>query len=293
VTTTPLVESSTEISVVINTRNEERNLPVCLRSVSSWAADLVVVDMQSTDATREIAARYGARVFAHEPLGFADPARAFAVAQARCGWILILDADELVPPGLRDELLRVAAGGEADVVEIPRHNYMFGAPIDHTGWGAVDDRQARFFRRGALSTTGEIHRFLHPEPWARILRLPFREDRALVHFNYLTVAQYVDRLNRYTTIEAEQALARGGAPTPASAAGEALWEWARRFVGRRGFLDGWRGLFLAFSMAFYRLAAAAKQHERREVGTPEEIEARYRAIAEAHLAGYGDGARPR
>ena len=73
-----------EISVVINTLNEEHNLPYCLRSVVSWAADIVVVDMQSSDGTRGIAERYGARVYLHEPLGFADPARAFAVSKARC-----------------------------------------------------------------------------------------------------------------------------------------------------------------------------------------------------------------
>src|SRR5512142_1439943 len=140
--TTTDTNNPTKVSVVINTLNEESNLPYCLRSVAPWASDIVVVDMHSTDDTRKIAERYGARVFLHEPLGFADPARAFAVSKATHDWILVLDADELVSVALHDELLRIASADEADVVKIPRRNYMFGAPLADTGWAPARDRQA-------------------------------------------------------------------------------------------------------------------------------------------------------
>jgi glycosyltransferase involved in cell wall biosynthesis len=87
--------------VVINTLNEERRLPYALRSVQDWVDEIVVVDMHSDDKTVEIAEAFGARIFTHERVGYADPARAFAFARATGDWILILDADELVPRASR------------------------------------------------------------------------------------------------------------------------------------------------------------------------------------------------
>ena len=89
------------ISVVINTLNEERRLPYALRSVQDWVDEIVVVDTHSDDKTVEIAEEFGARIFTHERVGYADPARAFAFARATGDWILILDADELVPRASR------------------------------------------------------------------------------------------------------------------------------------------------------------------------------------------------
>jgi len=282
-----------EISVVINTLNEEHNLPYCLRSVVPWAADIVVVDMHSSDATRDIAERYGARVFLHEPLGFADPARAFAISKAKCEWILILDADELVPRGLYEQLRKLAAEDQIDVVQIPRQNLMFGAPIKYTGWNATEDRQARFFRKGSLTTTGEVHRFLHPDPGARIGAIPEVDGRILIHFNYVSMSQFIEKLNRYTTIEATQAFERHQSMSPRAVLSSAFSEWYYRYVNKKGYRDGWRGFFLALSMAFYRVAAAAKLTELRDAGTKEQIGESYQRIAESLIAAYGDEGAPR
>ncbi|HEY5958018.1 MAG TPA: glycosyltransferase family 2 protein, partial [Polyangiaceae bacterium] len=195
---------SVQISVVITTLNEERNLPYCLRSIVPWASDIVLVDMHSTDGTRDIAERYGARVFLHEPVGFAEPARAFAVTQARCDWVLLLDADELISPPLYQEICRLIASGQIDVLKLPRRNYMFGAPVEHTGWGAAADSQTRVFKKSALSITDEIHRSMQPLPEARVVTIDDRPEWNLVHFNYISVHQFIEKLNRYTSIEAEQ-----------------------------------------------------------------------------------------
>lgn len=280
------------ISVVINTLNEEHNLPYCLRSVAAWATDIVVVDMHSTDATREIAERFGARVFLHEPLGFADPARAFAVSQASGDWVLVLDADELVPAALYRELSRIATTDHTDVVKIPRRNYMFGASLAHTGWDPARDAQLRFFRKGALTLTHEIHRFLQPNPGARVMTLPDRDEWHLIHFNYVSIQQFVEKLNRYTTIEAIQSLERGTEFTPGKALRWAAKEWYQRFIAQRGYKDGWRGFYLALMMAFYRVITAAKLAELRQMGTAPEIAKRYAQIAEELIAQYDDTAPP-
>src|SRR5439155_18369699 len=87
------------VTAVVNTLNEEAQLPACLESLR-WAAEIVVVDMHSEDRTAEIAAAVGCRVFQHERTGYVEPARNFAIQQAKHSWVLVVDADEQASPGL-------------------------------------------------------------------------------------------------------------------------------------------------------------------------------------------------
>ena len=281
---------SPSISVVVNTFNEEKNIAYALRSVRSWASEIVVVDMHSDDRTVEIARQFGAKVYQHERLGFADPARAFAIAQTTGQWVFILDADEVAPVGLGRKLASLAEGDEWDVVWIPRLNYLLGAQLHHTGWGLDTDHQPRFFRRGSLVATATIHDFLKPVSGARIHRLPPDENVAIVHFNYLDVNHFLEKLNRYTTIEAEQAPAdKNGSPL--AGVWQASREFYRRFVALQGYRDGWRGFYLSAFMAFYRLSAAAKLAERHSGFSPGVAAKVYAETAERLLAEYGSSAQ--
>ena len=283
------------ISVVVNTRNEEQSLPYALRSVASWADEIVVVDMESTDGTLAVARAFGARTFTVEPAGYVEPARAFAVAQATGDWILVLDADELVPESLSRRLRDIAAGDAADVVMCPYRTYILGAPLKGSGWGPRHELHPRFYRRGYLSWSPEVHRAPVPAPGARIVALQAGEpaeaaELAIHHFNYLGFGDFLDRLNRYTSIEAAEAAARGESVSLlrgfARAGRELLW----RLVKDRGFRDGWRGVYLSTLMGVYRLVVSAKQHQLRTVGSEEEIEAGYVREAERLLATYPEGA---
>jgi glycosyltransferase involved in cell wall biosynthesis len=280
------------ISAIINTLNEEKNLPFALRSVQPWVDEIVVVDMHSEDRTVEIAREFGAKVFSHERAGFADPARAFAIARASGDWILMLDADELVPFPLSRKLREIAETDIADIVRIPWVNYLLGAPMMHTGWGPHQDIHARFFRRGFLQATDEVHNFLKAVPDARIVELTFEPGCAVVHFNYLNSEHFIEKLNRYTTIEARQAFERGERITPLRAALIGVKEFWIRYLRGQGFRDGWRGFYLSVFMVFYRAAAAAKLQELRVVGPREVTEARYRQEAEKILGPYSNSELP-
>lgn len=271
------------ISVVVNTLNEEKNLPGALRSVRAWADEIVVVDMHSRDRTVDIARQFGAKVFFHEAPGLP---REFAVAQASYDWIMVLDADELVPLALGRELRNIAKSGDADVVVLPRENYLLGAPMSHTGWGPSQDGQARFFRKGKVLTSLIVHRELLPAPGARVLKLPYNGSNAIVHFNYLDAAHFLEKLNRYTSVEARQARERGERVTPWRALVWSAREFQARFIKSRGYRDGWRGFYLSCFMAFYRLATCAKLEELEKVGPRESVEARYRQEAESVLSQY-------
>ena len=275
-----------KISVAINTLNEETRLPLALRSVTPWADEVVVVDMHSDDRTAEIARSFGAHVHLHERAHFAEPARAFALAQCTGDWVLSLDADELIPAPLSVRLRAIAARDEADAVRIPRLNYLLGEPVRHSGWGPDQDRHLRFFRRGRLAPPSRLHGPASPAPGARVLDLRFAPGQAIVHFNYLDVSDFLERLNRYTTIEAQTARARGQHSGTGRALLHAGRELAKRYLEFAGFRDGWRGAYLAWFMAFYRLATAAKLRELEAGVTRGEVEARYREAAEALLLDY-------
>jgi glycosyltransferase involved in cell wall biosynthesis len=281
------------ISVVINTLNEEKNLPYALRSVRSWVDEIVVVDMHSEDRTCAIAEEYGARVFLHDRLGYADPAREFALAQATGDWLLILDADELVPARLARRLREIMAADDVDIVSIPRLNYLLGAPVNGMGWGLAQDHHDRFFRKGSIKASRHIHAYLERTDGTRVLSLPPDPSLALVHFNYVDAAQFLEKMNRYTSVEAGDAHSRAERPTIRRTLYRGIREWWRRYFKSRGYRDGWRGFYLSFLMVAYRVAVELKLKELQSLGGHDAIEASYHREAERYLADYGEPGRPK
>lgn len=276
-----------KISAVINTLNEEANLPYALRSLTPWVDEIVVVDMFSDDRTVEIAREHGARVVMHERTFAVDGGRAAALGQATGDWVILLDADEVVPPALARRLVAVAREGATDIVEIPFLNYLLGAPLMGTGWGPNDHGMARFFRRGSMIPSDRIHAYIRPAEGARVLRLPFRPEESVHHFNYLDSSHFLEKLNRYTGVEASERFATGRRTTPGWALLMATREFLVRYVRRRGYRDGWRGFYLSLFMAFYRIASFAKTTELKHRVDRDGVRASYRETAERLLAEYG------
>ncbi len=309
-----MAQSGPRISVIINTLNEEKNLSYALRSVVPWADEIIVVDMHSEDRTAAIAREYGAQVFLHERMGFADPARQFAFAQATGDWLLVLDADELIPALLSQKLRAISREDDTDVVMIPRVEYMLGAPLNHA-WSPQINKHPRFFRRGMMQPDAAIHHFVTPVPGARVVELPHVPGEAMIHFAYLDTASFLDKMNRYSTIEAQQSFARGKGETPAWVIRDmALYPWllafyrkrgnaplwaliyaflafVNRYIKNRGYRDGWRGFYTSLFWGGYFLASYAKLNELEQVGSREEIAAHYGREAERILTGYETPAR--
>jgi hypothetical protein len=137
-----------------------------------------------------------------------------------------------------------------------------------------------------LSTSATIHNFLHPSQDARICELPVDPELCIVHFNYDDVTQFIEKLNRYTTVEAQQAKARGQHETGWTTTRKVLIELYRRYLKKGGYRDGWRGFYLSLLMALYRVGAAAKLAELNAGMGPKSARVRYREIAEEVLRGY-------
>jgi hypothetical protein len=171
-------------------------------------------------------------------------------------------------------------------------NYLFGAPLMHTNWGPNQNRHLRFFKKDQVTVTATVHDYLHLVPGSRVLELGFEPGLAIVHFNYLDSQQFIEKLNRYTTIEAKQANDRGEEMTVMVALASAAKEFAVRYIKAKGFLDGWRGIYLSLFMSFYRIAAAAKLKELKALGPREQIESLYRQEAEEILRAYAEPQLP-
>lgn len=281
-----------QITGLVHTRNEERNLADALRSLG-WVDKLVVVDMESDDETLAIAAEFNATILRVPLTSYVEPARAAAVAATDTEWVLIVDADERVQQGLALELDRISREDAADVVDIFCRTWIAGRFLGASGW--QHDWHPRFFRKGFLEFSPRIHSV--PAAKGRRGRVEDTQDASLIHFNYEDLAHFVAKLNRYTDAEAEALI--GEAPLTWPALAQLLrGEFAGRWTPQ---VDGSLSAALAFSMLFYRLISQAKHWQflgYPPIGLPDDWQSALadlanegRLIHQAGLAAAADGRR--
>jgi len=231
------------VSATIITYNEEDRIATAIASLSC-CNEVIVVDAFSTDRTREIAERCGARVIQHAWDGYSAQ-KNFAAGQAAHDWILSLDADERVSIELSNEILawkRAAASGAA-AYSMPRRVFYLGEWISHSGW--YPDRKTRLYdRRTAEWNQDRVHENLDVR--GRILRM----EGDLLHFPYRSWSDQIQRTDRYVELAA-----RGAKPHKSTAvlklAGGPPAAFLKAFIVRAGFLDGWRGVLIAYAAARY------------------------------------------
>lgn len=239
-----------KLSVVINTLNEEKNLPRALRSVR-FADEVVVCDMFSDDATVEVAKKAGARVFMHERTGFVEPARNFAISKATGDWVLVLDADEEISPTLQSTIQQIVqTDSEHNFVEIPRQNLIFGRWVQASQWWP--DYNIRLFKKGTVTWGNTIHH--KPKTQGAGLMLEPEVDQAIVHHHYQTVNQFLERMIRYSHIQAEQLQQDGYHFKWTDLIKKPVSEFLGRFFANKGYQDGVHGLVLCLLQAVSSLA---------------------------------------
>ena len=249
---------ASKISVVINTLNEEANIERVIKS-AKFADEIIVCDMHSDDDTTKIAKSLGAKIFLHKRVGYVEPARNFAIGKATNDWILILDADEEIPNTLSTRLKELAEKKiSANFIEIPRKNIIFGKWMKASFWWP--DYQIRFFKKGSVIWSDNIHS--KPETKGEGLKLSEEEDFAILHHNYRSVFQFIERLNRYTEIEAKQLLSEGYAFSWKDLIQKPTNEFLSRFFANKGYLDGLHGLSLSLLQAFSFLIVYLKVWEK-------------------------------
>jgi len=237
-----------KISVVINTWNEEKNIKRCLSSVK-WADEVIVVDM-SEDKTAQIAKKLGAKVFSHKYTYYVEPARNFAISKVTGDWILILDADEVIPPSLVKTLQKLARNKKGlTYFRLPRKNLIFNKWIKHSRWWP--DYNIRFFKKGHVCWSEKIHSV--PLTSGEGTDLEAKEVNAITHYHYQTISQYLERLIRYTQIQAKDLIDSGYKFDWRDMLKKPTGEFLSRFFAGEGYKDGLHGLVLALLQSFFEM----------------------------------------
>lgn len=245
------------ISVVINTRNAAQHLQQVLDAVRGFD-EVLVCDMESSDATVSIAEVNGCRVvtFPKADHKSAEPARTFAIQQASCPWVLVVDADEIVTPELRDYLYRRIADPDCPAgLYIPRLNRFMLRYTRSISY----DRQLRFFKREGTVWPPYVHTF--PTVEGRTERIPASAKNVrFIHLADETIADLVRKTDAYTDGEMQKRASKHyGA---GALIGRPAWRFFRNYILKLGFRDGLPGLVRAGMDAFYQFVLVAKMIEK-------------------------------
>jgi glycosyltransferase involved in cell wall biosynthesis len=251
-------QSQLPLSVIIHTKNSAATLAQALKSVAALNAEVIVMDMNSTDDTLSIAKKYQARILhSDKDYGYVEPARNQAIAAAKQAWILILDADEELPEAAATHIINLLhlskAEQPADAYWLPRRNIVWTHPMEKTGWWP--DFQLRLFKKGTVTWSNKIHSL--PKITGQVSYWPAESSLAITHHNYQTIEQFIDRLNRYTTQEA------GGRAeqkdfSPAQLLKAFREEWFSRLFANSGIDEGMHGVALSQLQAMYQVVVVLK-----------------------------------
>jgi len=233
----------TGITTIILAKNEEKNLPQCLESVA-WVEEIIVVDDESTDKTVALAEKAGAKIYKRKLDDFATQ-RNFALSKVKTEWVLLVDPDETVPQELQKEIFQAMKLKGFDGFYFPRKNIIFGQWIKHSGWSP--DHQLHFFRTKKGQYIGKVHEQVKVKGKVGYFKTP------LIHENYQTITQYLEKLIHYTELEAEKQIKSGYKFSWPDLIQKPLDEFLRRFFAEEGYKDGIHGLALGLLQSFSEL----------------------------------------
>lgn len=264
-----------DISILILTKNEEKDLPGCLDSVS-WSDDIHVLDSMSEDATVEIAKAAGATVTQRQFSGYASQRNAGLALPFKHEWILVLDADERVPPQLREEMAQAILSSEPGdaAFRFRRRDIWWGRWLRHA---QISPFFVRLVRKGAVRYEREINEVLMVDGVIRDLRSTFD------HFPFSKgLSHWVSKHNVYSTMEAKHIISSVGLEVSLYKAlfcrdfnerrvhqkrffyrmpFRPLVKFAYMILLRRAFLDGWAGVRYSILQAFYEYLIVLKVKE--------------------------------
>jgi glycosyltransferase involved in cell wall biosynthesis len=246
------------LSVCIIALNEEERLPRCLEALR-FADEIIIVDGGSSDRTIEVAKHIApsAHINVRKFDDFVSQ-KNFAISLAACSWILVVDADEVVTPELQGEVERVVeGGGPENGFKIPRMTHYLGRWIRHCGW--YPDYNIRLFRQGyARFEGGTVHERAQVQGPVGVLRAH------LQHFSYRSISDHLTRIDRYSTLIADDKYRKGDRSSPLWAIYKSVSKFLLVYFWKAGFLDGQAGLVVAVLGGYYNFLKYIKLWEIRK-----------------------------
>ncbi len=225
-----------KLSVTVIAFNEEKNIRDCLESVK-WADEIIIVDSGSADNTAAIGKEYTDKVIYNKWEGF--PAQKnFALGQCSNEWVLSIDADERVTPGLKEEIISILnSEPEFEGYFIPRRNFFLGREIRNCGW--YPDYQMRLFKKsGTIVDNRKVHEgFLIDSPKGHL-------KNAFIHLTHSSLHETFKKINEYSTLEAEELYKKKKA-SPKNIFINPMAAFLSHFIVRKGYRDGVYGLMVS------------------------------------------------
>jgi glycosyltransferase involved in cell wall biosynthesis len=224
-----------KISIIIITKDEEKNISDCLKSVE-WADEIILVDSESKDKTVELAKEFTKKIFVRKWEGYA-PQKRYALNLAKNEWVLSLDADERVTPELKDEILKFDPG-QYSGFKIRRKNFLLKKEITSCGW--EKDFQLRLLKKDKASLSDRlVHEKFIVDGLVNTLKNP------MLHYTFASFSEYLNKINNYTSLKAQELFRRKkrvGAWTIFSHTVSAFFAF---FFIKKGFKDGVYGMIIS------------------------------------------------
>ena len=244
------------LSVAIITKDEAKNTPACLESVR-FADQVIVVDSGSTDDTVKIASNFGCDVFVEKWRGFGRQ-KQFAIDKCKNKWVLVLDADERIPPETAVAIGNIVSKRSDDVAgySFLRKNWFQGRWIRHL-WGG--DRIIRFFQKElGRMTSSAVHESVEVNGHVEALDVPIE------HFTESDLSRILIKIDHYSTLGAQEAFDEGRESSVCSAFFRAVFTFLQCYFLRLGILDGPQGLTLSITDAvnkFFKYTKLSELHK--------------------------------
>jgi glycosyltransferase involved in cell wall biosynthesis len=225
-----------KISAVIITFNEQDYIGRCLSSLEGIADEIIVVDSFSTDSTESVCENFNVKFFKHEFEGYTEQ-KNYALSLAANNYVLSLDADEALSDDLKESVKRIKNNPEYDGYIFNRMQNYCGKWIKHSRW--YPDRHLRLFNKSCGNWVGpNPHDTFKLNPGCRTRRI--KGD--LLHWNYGSIEEHIEKINRFSTISAKEYFKAGKRACFCTAPVHMMWSFFRSYILCAGFLEGQLGL---------------------------------------------------
>lgn len=241
---------SINFSAIILAKNEAENIGRCLDSLN-FCDEVIVIDDASIDKTAAIAKKKGAKVFTKKLKGNFAQQRNFALKKAKGQWLLFVDADEVIPPGLAQEIKTSIR--QKEVVTgyyLIRRDFLFGRQLKYGESG--QNKLLRLAKKGSGKWQRSIHETWIVKGKTKILK------ESLIHYPHPTIREFVEHLNFHTSLHAKENLNEGKKPTLLKVIFYPILKFIHNFILKKGFLDGTEGFLAASFMSWHSFLAWSK-----------------------------------
>ncbi len=235
-----------KISFVVLSHNEEKNIARCLSSIKNLADEILVIDESSADKTCEIAKGFGARIISHKNSDDFAAARNLGMEKARNEWVFFVDSDEVLKGGLDD-----INSLDKDNYRLRRVDEMWGRKIMHGENGVWNE--IRLVKKNSGGWVGKVHEVFETRDETGQL-----ENVRLRHYPHQTIREFLDEINRYSEIRAQELFVHGAKSSVWQIILFPFGKFILDYVLLLGFLDGTPGFVIAVMMSFHSFLVRSK-----------------------------------